>query len=167
MLLLIRLFSTLIKMLMIFCRLKWRNNVSAICYNRWWSVVALLQCPYWKKSQLLFCGATLPSWPLKACPEISSGKGYYCFSQLLAEETSKFIFHIPTHNPYHSGPHCMTSHALSEKMQPSNIVWSRPRLQLICKDPTNMFPHMHNLYLLFCSTYHVYTNLFCSFVLFV
>jgi len=73
---------------MIFCLSRLKSSASATFCRPWWSEVVLRQCQFWKWFQLLYSGATLRSWPSKACLAISFGKGFYSSSLLQAEDTS-------------------------------------------------------------------------------
>lgn len=87
--LLMRLSLMWIRILMTFCQLKLKSSASAICCRHWWLGLVLLPCLFWRRYLLQCFGATLPSWQLKACQEISFGREYCIFSLLQAEDTSK------------------------------------------------------------------------------
>ena len=104
--LLMRLSLMWIRMWMTFCQLKLKNSASAIYCRHWWLRLVLLLCPFWRRYQLQCFGATLPSWPLKACQEINFGREYCIFSLLQVEDTCIWKLKV----------HCQFCHCHSSKI---------------------------------------------------
>lgn len=84
-------YSTLKRKSMTFYLSRSNSNVSAICFRLQWLEGVLLLCRSSRRSQHLFFGDTSLSWPSKACQGTNSGKGFFYFSLLQAEDSSESI----------------------------------------------------------------------------